>query len=353
MLLALLATIASVAVAQEPVRTPGEAAKQAAEAAAAKDWPLAERAWREAAALATERLRGEPQDFDLAQARDTWEYDAACAAALQGHSDAAFALIAGLLDRGWLDNDDMLATDPDLASLRSHDARFEPMLERDRRLLTLACEGHDEGRILVPAKLTAGSAPSCIVALHGGAGNIEGWAHAWQDVADHLGVVVVLVRGSVVLGKGEFTYDQRRPARDVARIEAWIARAREAVPMMSDSDIFLAGFSQGGGMAWLLGTEGERAWRGIIPIGGYVQVAARPRALREPAHPLAAHAFVGETDEAAIRDVNAQLVAREGLANFRGRLETMPGGHGLPADLPTSIARAMAWCREASASMRR
>lgn len=347
----LLAMTCALACADQAGRRPADAAKEANAAVAAKDWPLAERAWREAAALATERLHAEPHDFDMALARDAFEYNAACAAALQGKSDAAFGLIGGLLDRGWLDNDDMLATDPDLASLRTDTTRFDPLLERDRHLLATASEGHVEGRILVPAKLSSSAAPSCIVALHGGGGNIEGWADAWQEVANRQRVVVVLVRGSVVQGKGAFSYDQRRPARDAARIEEWLAKARAAVPMMSSDDIFLAGFSQGGGMAWVLGTEGERAWRGIIPIGGYVQVALRERVMHEPTTPLVAHAFVGTTDEPAIREVNAALVARTDLAKFRGHLETMPGGHGLPADLPTAMARAMRWCRKARASM--
>ena len=245
----------------------------------------------------------------------------------------------------------MLATDPDLASLRADRGRFQPLLDRGRGLLVSAAAGHVEGKILLPKRARSGSARAGIVALHGGGGSVEDWEHAWQPVADSTGAVVILVRGSVVQGPGAFSYDQRRPARDAARIEAWIAKARAMAPGLSDDELFLVGFSQGGGMAWVLGTEGERSWRGILPIGGYVQVAVRDAVSREPVHALAAYAFVGETDEAAIREVNAQLVARKGLVRFRGHVETMPGGHGLPADFPAALARAMRWCRKADAEM--
>jgi predicted esterase len=342
----LLSLFATFARADEPVDDPRVAIGRAVAAAERKDWAEAEVAYREAASITAIRMEKEPGNLDLVDARNTLEYDVACTAALQDHVDAAAAMISGLLDRGWFDNDDLLGTDTDLAALRKDAARFDALRERERRILADACEGHDEGRVLVPAKTDVVKAKSGIVVLHGGGGNIEGGAAAWQRVADRTGAVVVLVRGSVVQGKGEFSYNQRRPERDVARIETWIAKARERAPNLPDDELFLAGFSQGG-MAWVLGTEGPRAWRGIIPIGGYVQVALRERVKREPTHPLAAFALVGAEDEKAIREVNAQLIARTSLPRFRGILVTLPGGHGLPSDLPARMTRALRWCRKA------
>ena len=64
-----------------------------------------------------------------------------------------------------------------------------------------------------------------------------------------------------------------------AEIEKFIAQ--EKARGIAAENIFLAGFSQGGGMAWVLAITGDRRWRGIIPIGGYVQVAVRDEVLGE------------------------------------------------------------------------
>lgn len=334
-------------------QTPLERAVSAATAATETgNWPAAERSWLEAAAIAGEKARINPADRDSAHARDVFSYNAACAAARQGKVHEAFAQLETLLDGGWLDGTDLLGTDPDLDILRADLQRWPLISDRSRHELAEAMAGHAEGLILVPARGTKGRVPG-IVALHGAGANVENWSGHWQEVADRTGAVIILVRGSVVQARGMFSWNQQDTQRDVARIEEWIGRAREQVPALRVDELHLAGFSQGGGMAWLLGTEGPRAWAGIIPLGAYVQVAARPRAMAQPEFPLAVFAFMGTQEEEAIREVNVQLVGREGLSHYRARLETFPGGHVLPPDFPSAISRALRWCRKAQASMKR
>ena len=343
----LLICVAPLSAAEEG-RTVRDIAAEGAAAVEAGDWAGCERSYREAAALAAGRVRAEPDNLDARAVLDTLEYDAACCASRQGRVDAALELLSGVLDRGWYDDDGMLASDADLGEARK-DPRFAALLARSRALLDAAAVGHADGMIVWPRGAAkddrkAARVRTAIVALHGGGGNVETFAPAWQAVATRTGAAVILVRGRRVQGVGQFSYDQRRPAKDAERIEQWIAKARERAPGVADDEVFLAGFSQGGGMAWVLGAEGPRAWRGIVPIGGYVQVAVRERVLAAPAQELAAFALVGLEEDPEIRELTARLVGRE-APRFRGHVEAIPGGHGLPADLPERIARALAWCR--------
>src|SRR5205085_949291 len=65
--------------ADEPVApsaaTLPQLAKEASDAAVAKDWPRAEKAFRAASALAATRAAADATDLDAAQARDTFAYD--------------------------------------------------------------------------------------------------------------------------------------------------------------------------------------------------------------------------------------------------------------------------------------
>ncbi|MCE9618947.1 MAG: hypothetical protein K8R92_03450 [Planctomycetes bacterium] len=344
--IATIAALANFAMAQQPAGALQAAGAAANEAYQAKDWTRAEADFREAARLEAEHLKQSPRDFDSADRRNNFEYNAACCAALAGHIDAAFGLLSGLLDRKWYDNNGSLENDPDLVALRKDDARFKKLQKRSQEIIDAATKGHAEGKIILPKSKSKSTSCPGIVALHGGGGNIEQWERLWQPVADRTGAVVILVRGSVIQDPGVFSYNQGVTLRDAAHIEEWIAKAKLQCPGLDENDLFLAGFSQGGGMAWVLGVEGTRSWRGIIPMGGYVQVALRQRVMAAPKHPLAAYAIVGEKDEDAIREVNQKLAARNNEPGLRVHLETLQGaGHGLPPDMAETMERAMKWFR--------
>jgi len=327
-----------------------EAANAAAIAYDARDFAAAKTQFHKATELADLRLKAESQNHDLRDARNDWHYNEACCAALLGEGEAAIGILHELLDRGWLDWGDRLALDPDFESIRGDSARWRAVHEKARAAVSAATAGFAEGVIIHPKKSDSEKVPG-IVFLHGGGGNIESCRAAMAEVSERTGAAIIMVRGVIVQDRGVFSYYQREPQLDAARIEKWIALAKLEVPNLDEGELYLSGFSQGGGMAWVLGLQGERRYRGLIPIGGYVQLAVRDKIMAEPNRPVAAYVMIGAKDEPAIRDVNEKLCAPRGLANMTTHLERIPEiGHAFPPGIGARYATAMDWIRKVTPS---
>lgn len=333
---------------QDPKVELKDAATAAALAYEARDFAAASTHFRRATELADERLKTESQNQDLRDTRNAWAYNSACCSALVGNAEEALSTLHDLIDRGWLDWEDRLATDPDFESIRGADPRWRTMHEKARAALAAATYGFAEGVIIAPKSQDTRKVPG-IVFLHGGGGNIETFRDAMTEVSARTGAVVIMVRGVVVHERGVFSYFQRDPKLDAARIEKWIAQAKAEIPALDENDLYLSGFSQGGGMTWVLGLQGERKYRGLIPIGGYVQLAVREKLMAQPDRPVAAYALIGAKEEPAIRDMNEKLCAPRGLADFATHLERIPEiGHSLPPELGERYVTAMEWIQKAS-----
>jgi predicted esterase len=326
-----------------------EAINGAALAYDARDFAAAKTHFHKATELADARLKTESQNGDLRDSRNDWQYNEACCAALLGEGEPAIAILHELLDSGWLDWADRLASDPDFETIRGDNTRWRAVHEKARAAVTAATSGFAEGVIIPPAKPDGAKIPG-IVFLHGGGGNIESLRDAMAEVSTRTGAAIIMVRGVIVHERGAFSYYQRDPQLDAARIETWIAKAKAEIPNLDEDELYLSGFSQGGGMTWVLGLQGARHYRGLIPIGGYVQLAVREKVMEQPDRPITAYAFIGAKEEPAIRDVNEQLCAPRGIVNMTTHLERIPEiGHSFPPNAGAKFATAIEWIRKASA----
>ncbi len=260
-----------------------------------------------------------------------------------GETDKAFAALAASIRNGW-DDSQRIEQAEDLSSLRN-DARFSRILKDAE-----ACQ--NETLVIYSGKSvdTAKPAP-LIVLLHGLGAGPRSEVPYWMSVSDELGAVLVAPRG--VTKVGPMVYGWQRSgakdskAADYFELAAADQRIADAVTRATSefkidrNRIFLAGFSQGGGVALhLLGTHPE-TYCGAIAICGLHQpqgvdhwkAVARKR-------PVRVFIAAGKLDPLLPRsqELMEQLRAAQVILQYDELSQT---GHELPPDCTEMLCRAV------------
>jgi predicted esterase len=336
----------------------GEAYGAGEYARAARDYEEAALAGRQLASIGSRRV-------DVVQAVAHPLYNGACSAALAGDAANGYRLLAAAIEAGW-DDLELLEGDGDLDLLRDDAEAFDRIVGVLRRQQERWMEGFAAGRIFVPRELRQGTGwaggtrgddgamvddatepVGAIVFLHGSGGNVEEAAPFAEAMMRRAGVPVIVIRGPIAFGRGQFRWRQAQAGAECALIDEWVARARADVPRLDPALVVIAGFSQGGGQALLLGLDGPREFAGAIAMGPYVQVAQRHRLAAESFRGGRIAVVVGENEEVAILDAAATVEKLNGFSGLEVRRTTVPGmGHALPNYLVEDVARHYAWIQE-------
>jgi phospholipase/carboxylesterase len=314
-----------------------------------------ERRYEDAARAFIRLLRQKPGDASAL-------YNLACCYGLLGHGDQAAAFLDAAWNAGFRDIEH-IRNDPDFDPVRES-APFVDLLARlgpesenlakaaGKRLAVVAPVMADVRVIEPTAPVEQGRLP-LLVGLHGFGSNADSFAGLFakrEVLHPFLWCVVQAPHAFPAEDPIGFSWGFAAPgagwalgarseklAADLV-LEA-IAAVKREFPV-DERNVFLLGFSQGAGLAFSIGLDHPTLFRGVIPIGGWVDPAAHDRAKVEKARKglfLVCHSPEDRVVpyESATRAVDFLTGGRIPHARF-----DYPGGHTVPKDL---LVRIVSW----------
>lgn len=326
--LLLAASLATAASAQQFGQSAAQEANRLMSAAyQRKDYPTA-------IAQVKKLIKLEPRE-------STHPYNLACFLALNGKPEEAAKWARKSAEMGF-DDARLYQTDPDLASIRKQ-ADYLAGLELVKRQAAGALDAFKKKAagskplVIVPAGLDTSKPAPLIVVLSGFGGTAEGIAKIWKSAAGEAGAILVAPRAvHVVAGRG-FQWGTPDEA------DYLVTRAIEQVKGKHKIDpkrIVLAGFSQGGFMAYVLGMRHALEYRGVIPVAGqYNASQAGPPTLTVIDLPRF-FIMVGARDN--LVQSNRQAAKDYESVGMKVKLNVYPGvGHAFPNDREAELRKAL------------
>ncbi len=296
---------------------------------------LAEGRLEEATRIGAELVRLEP-------ASPTHRYNLACVRSRAGDGAGAVGWLETAAATGFR-RPYLLRRDPDLASARSDPgfaavaAAVDTNLDRYREVLRRHMEG-DPPLVLEPRGGDAADDPApLVIALHGFGGRPSGYPAMWGPAARAEGAFVACPHGMGTTDTGFFWRDEDEATAIVEVTLDWAA-ARHPI----DTDrVVLTGFSQGGGMALVVGFSRPELFRGVIPMAhGFEPVLDAPPPARTGAPRF--YLMVGAFDD-HIDDVRAAARALE-AAGYATAMRVYPkAGHTYPRFRDHELGKALRW----------
>jgi predicted esterase len=259
-----------------------------------------------------------------------------CLQALNGQPEAAIEAFRNAQQEGvwWVER--VLREDEDLKSLQGRE-EFERLVETNNQVAKEALATSEPGRLVIEPEEPPARPYPLLIALHGrnsnaadaalyyGRLNLEGW-------------LVVLPESSQMEGWGSHTWDDPQQAEE--EVEAHYREILENYEIDVDK-VVLSGFSQGAGLALLMGLESEIPARGAILIAPWWAnvESINQRAQSPAASDLRVYFITGGKDESKERAQEILEALSEQEIPFEE--ENHPElGHEFPPDFTRSIERA-------------
>lgn len=188
--------------------------------------------------------------------------------AKMGSTDEAVAMMKQAITHGWCD----------VVALRNHaDYAWLRQLPQYEEIIHLTQAAADE-----PFAVYASKEPTTLVVLlHGLGAGPRSELPYWKAFADEHHLVIVAPRGITSIGPQLRGWHQRTvkdskfleyydPVTGLRRVEEAVAFARQQYPKLN-STTYLAGFSQGGGMALRIVQHAPDRFAGAIVVGSLCQ----------------------------------------------------------------------------------
>ncbi len=181
-----------------------------------------------------------------------------------------------------------------------------------------------------------------LVFLHGMGGSPQGLEKALAQMAKERKFTVFLPCGSVQLnfmrdGFPGFNYDPEKDPKT-------IARKVKQIKGIDRNKIYLAGFSAGAIMSYIMGTEDPDLYSGVIAFGGEVQERALNKvAVRKASGKLPIFIVHGTMDEVMPIQLGREAYDYFKSRKYRVMMKEFEGGHFIPADFADIIESAVAW----------
>jgi phospholipase/carboxylesterase len=294
-------------------------------------------------------------------------YNLACCYGLLGAEVQAARFLEAAWEAGF-QHLDHIRDDPDFEKVRDGEA-FRTVLDRlaaldekkarERgRLLTLEATSVASVRVLEPPEMEPRKRYPLVIGLHGYGDSAERFAplflrreieqpflycapeaHYPFHTGDRVGYSWVL-RGPEV-GTSPYIRSGELSARYVLEVLEAVKREYR----VDERNIFVLGFSQGAGLAFELGMRNPGLFRGVIPIGGWLDPAAYTRAQAESAAENLFLVCHSPEDRVVKWERCEEALAFLDEKEIPHRLVRYPGGHTLPAELIREVA---AWIQEPS-----
>jgi predicted esterase len=146
-----------------------------------------------------------------------------------------------------------------------------------------------------------------------------------------MGAILLAPQGTTQISEGKYDWGS-----NLDEIEENILDAINKVMdehKVDQSRVVLAGFSQGGWIAWSLGARNPDAFRGLIPVCGRFEAPSETEIDEEALAKLRIYAMVGADDDEAILKSNRDAEKRYKKLGAKVKLRVYDDvGHAYPDD---------------------
>ena len=273
------------------------------------------------------------KSFDILGTNGEAAYNAACAYSLANVKDKAIEYSEKALKAGIYDFED----EPDFFNIKGTN-EFQDIVFRSKIMKEEVMNQSMEPIFIMPDGYTKSKKYPLIVAFHGFNSSPDNFSVIYKDVANELGCILMLSRGTKVIKKGSFawTYEEEEYNRVLDEIE--MAKLMHSV---DPSKVILTGFAQGGFMAYALGLVKSQDFRGILPVAGLIPKNVSVSKMRNK--DMKVFAIVGEKDSPKILSQNreGQKVFKQNNVPFK--LKTFDIGHEYPPNRKEVLKEGLKW----------
>jgi predicted esterase len=234
-----------------------------------------------------------------------------------------------------------LETNPRLASLVAL-AGFSAFATRSQgRWDAAAAQSKPELTLLMPHGAAPPSGHPVVVVLHGNNSSMAETVPFWSSAEGHGSITAVLQSSEPGATPGAFTWNDRDRTDQEVRMHLEAIR-RDA--HVDEGAIVLAGFSMGALQAVALVITGRIPARGVLPIAAWLPHIREFTALADSGKASIRPTYVVVGSEDPSEAGAKQLVALVSRHGGRAQLDERPGlGHEYPNDMPSTLARALAF----------
>lgn len=276
-------------------------------------------------------------------------YNMACMHSLKKNTDEAFKYLEEAIGAGGGFTRDMAAQmegDSDLDHIRK-DARYKKLLEKAKHVRPPAARGGQRGsadkkvgfryEVTTPKGLNKSKAAPLVVALHGFGSSAMEEKDTWREAAARVGAVLLTPQGTNQRGSSYNWGD------NLDEIEENIMSAIDDVMDKQNIDkkkIVIAGFSQGGQIAYALALRNPDTFCGVIPVCGLCkesESAFDDDAVKN----LRVCILYGSDDEDEILDSNKKAAEKFKQSGAKVSVKAYDGGHAYPSDADEMLADAL------------
>lgn len=272
-------------------------------------------------------VKARPEHPDEDATLTFWQ---ACLLGMSGRPTEALEVLSAGLDRGLWWAGGQLA-DSDLDPVRSLPG-WDGMLSRSERAAAQVARLRPDPLV---RSATASTFDGTLITLHGAGADPKAHAELWGEATPESWTLITPA-GNVPMPSGEWSWP----------FDLTVSPVGEQLESLElEPPMFLAGWSQGGGMAATL------AWMGALEVEGLLLIGPGLRAEWDPEthRHVPTYMVIGETDlnlESCIK--LRDMMRRQGVPVM---LDELPGqGHELPENLGATIAAALDWLIGMSAS---
>lgn len=300
--------------------------------------------------------------FHLASLQDRQDeiimYFLACDYALMGETELAVHALKYAVKAGF-HRLDQVERDPDFEAIRETDV-FKAALaeiteyieaqpdEEDSRLY-VESTAYFPGITVLPDRYDPDKTYPVLITLHGGAHSPDRILELRNMFDDPGFIFVALQAQNPVLWEGKVGYnwiyrDTTDAEVQLRAIEMTDQYILDAVAMIKDKyktdGVYLAGFSEGGAMAYITGIKHPDAFAGIIPISGFMVESILTDEVLATGKRLRVFVVHGSADPSIPYDRAAQALVRLVDSGYDAELYTHDGVHELNEE---SIKKAQEW----------
>lgn len=266
-------------------------------------------------------------------------FNVACNYSLMGDKKEALKWLSQAVDLGMYSFDG----DQDMDNIRGS-KEYKKLLARADKLLAAIKERTADPVTVLPAGYDPGRPHPLLVAMHGFGGEPQNFSKAFAGACVKKGYILCCPYAPVVMGKAAFNWGEGDSDGLAER------RVLESINLMRSrynvdtGRIVLAGFSQGGYMAYLLGLKHSGLFRGAMPIAGRYDTAFDRRLEQASRDGIKYYMLIGEMEPEGRRLSNLEAMGRMMEHGITASLNAYSGvGHAFPGEPDFELERALDW----------
>jgi predicted esterase len=281
-------------------------------------------------------------------------YNLACCYGLLGEPELAARNLARAFRAGF---DDLahVRSDPDFDLVRASEP-FSAVVDslagaaasaRSGDVIAVRSSTYLPCTVVLPPGFDTSRTWPLVVGLHGRGATPERFAQLWTRAGLAPGFIYACPRAPYVLPLGRDNgWEWRRGFENdsAGRAATWPASADYVIDVVLSlkkrypvGDVYLLGFSQGAGLAFVTGVTYPATFRGVACLGGWLDERLTDDQLRAAA---GLRYFIGHGEDDPVVEYANALAARERLSSLGipVTFHRFLGGHRVPPDLARAVA---------------